>query len=153
MKEKTCCFTGHRDIIVNECALRAKLKTEVENLIENGVIYFLSGGARGFDTIASECVLELKDTYPHIKLILIIPCVDHNKGWKEPDIVRFEKIKEQTDEVRVLSQHYYKGCMHMRNRYMVDKSAFCVCFLRRKSGGTFYTESYARKRNLNIIYI
>ena len=33
--------------------------------------------------------------------------------------------------------------MYMRNRYMVDNSAFCVCYLNRQKGGTMYTALYA----------
>lgn len=153
MKEKTCCFTGHRDIIENECTVRADLKTEVIKLIERGVIYFLSGGARGFDTIAAECILELKENYPHIKLVLIIPCANHNKGWNVVDKRRYNNVEEMSDKVEILSQHYYRGCMHTRNRYMVDNSSYCLCYLRKVSGGTAYTEKYAQQKKLRVIHI
>ena len=56
MKEKTCCFTGHRDIPSGAYQLIFK-KTEemVESLIQKGYLYFGAGGALGFDTIAAFC--------------------------------------------------------------------------------------------------
>ena len=70
MKEKTCCFTGHREIAPSEFAkIKGRIREKIEALIEQGVIYYGAGGARGFDTLAAEAVLELKGKYPQIKLI------------------------------------------------------------------------------------
>ena len=61
MKEKTCCFTGHRKIPSDRYELVAKrLKDEVEELIKQGYTYFGAGGALGFDTLAAQTVLEIK---------------------------------------------------------------------------------------------
>ncbi len=122
-------------------------------MIENGVCYFGTGGAIGFDTVAAELVLELKRSYPHIKLILILPCTDQTKGWKRADKIRYDRIRNNADKVKVLSDTYYSGCMHARNRHMVDHSAYCVCYCRKDSGGTAYTVDYATKNGLEVIYI
>ncbi len=154
MREKTCCFTGHRYILENKKEeIKDKTKEEVIKLINKGVIYFGTGGAIGYDTIAAEIVLELKEIYSNIKLILILPCFDQTKGWKEKDIEKYSGIKKKADKVRVLSERYYIGCMHTRNRYMVDNSAYCICYCKKTSGGTFYTVNYALKNNTNVIYI
>jgi len=98
MKERTCCFTGHREIPERDYnRLKQKTKNAIIELIEKGVIYFGAGGARGFDTIAAETVLELKNDYPQIKLILVLPCPDQTKGWKEGDIRKYNIIKENAD--------------------------------------------------------
>lgn len=49
------------------------------------------------------------------------------------------------------AQQYTKGCMHKRNRHLVDNSSVCVCYLNRESGGTAYTVNYAKKNGLEII--
>ena len=49
------------------------------------------------------------------------------------------------------SQAYTAGCMHKRNRHLVDNSSVCVCYLTKDSGGTAYTVRYARKRGLEVI--
>lgn len=41
--------------------------------------------------------------------------------------------------------------MYMRNRYMVDNSAFCVCYLNRQKGGTMYTALYAMQEGLPLL--
>ena len=50
-----------------------------------------------------------------------------------------------------VSRQYTRGCMHERNRHLVDNSSVCVCYLNRESGGTAYTVRYARERGLEII--
>lgn len=57
------------------------------------------------------------------------------------------------DEIVHTSQHYYKGCMHKRNRYMADNSSYCICYLVKSVGGTKYTVDYACKIGLNIVGI
>ena len=122
MKEKTCCFTGHRDIPADAYQLIFN-KTEemVENLIKKGYLYFGAGGALGFDTIAAFVVLKLKERYPDVRLILVLPCLAQTRG-----------------------------CMHKRNRHLVDNSSACICYLTKDSGGTAYTVEYARNKGLLV---
>ena len=49
------------------------------------------------------------------------------------------------------SQEYTKGCMHKRNRHLVDHSSVCVCYLTKKDGGTAYTVDYAERQGLEVI--
>ena len=54
MKTQTCCFTVHRVIPVDEYeAIAQRLEEEIVNLIHQGVRYFATGGALGFDTMAA----------------------------------------------------------------------------------------------------
>lgn len=154
MKERTCCFTGHREIPERDYnRLKQKTKNAIIELIEKGVIYFGAGGARGFDTIAAETVLELKNDYPQIKLILVLPCPDQTKGWKEGDIRKYNIIKENADKVVFTADHYFSGCMHVRNRHLVDNSGYCICYLTKDSGGTAFTVNYAKTKGLEIYNI
>ena len=107
----------------------------------------------GFDTIAAQTVINLQKEYPHIKLILVIPCNNQTKGWSEKDIVEYERIKEKASDVIYTSDHYYNGCMHKRNRYLVDNSSVCICYLKNTFGGTFYTVNYAKKNSKIILNI
>lgn len=154
MKDKTCCFTGHRVILEQEYNnIYTALKNVTVNLIENGYRYFGVGGALGFDTLAANLILELKQTYPHIKLILVLPCPEQTKGWKAKDIETYEKIKRRCDKYTYVSGSYYSGCMHKRNRCLVDNSSVCIAYLTKRYGGTSYTVEYAKQRNVRVINI
>ena len=80
-----------------------------------------------------------------------LPCLTQTRGWRPEDIAEYERIKAQADKVVYTAQQYTRGCMHKRNRHLVDNSSVCVCYLNRESGGTAYTVRYARKKGLEII--
>ena len=154
MKNKSCCFTGHRDISPEKIpAVKKSLNDKISELIERGFSEFYNGGAIGFDLLAAETVLELKKHYPHICLHLIIPCANHYRSWNIKDIERFHTVKEAADEVKILSPFYFNGCMQIRNRYMVDASSVCIAFVERKSGGSADTVKYAERQGAEVIII
>ncbi len=150
-----CCFTGHRDIPLAERRLiSSKLKETINDLIKTkGVTAFRCGGALGFDTIAALYVLEIKNEYPEIKLIIDVPHRNQSNVWREYDKHTYNYILSNADKVNVMSEIYYKGCMQKRNRFMVDNSDYVVAYVKRASGGSYYTAAYAESLDKNVIYI
>ena len=63
----------------------------------------------------------------------------------------YNQILKDVNKVVYASEYYYNGCMQKRNRHMVDNSAFCICYLAKPTGGTFYTANYAKQKGLRII--
>ncbi len=149
---KTCMFTGHRSIAPQDSDLLSRLVIEIETLITmHGVCNFVAGGARGFDMLAETAVVRLRFKYPHIKLILALPCLNQTAGWNETERTKFDTLLEQADEVRYVNREYFPACMHRRNDYMVAMSSYCISYMRRSTGGTAYTVTAARKNGLKII--
>lgn len=155
LKNISCCFTGHRNILpADEPKLKSELTAQIEKMILHGVIYFYCGGAVGFDTLAAACILEIRKRMPDIKLIMTLPCHDQDKFYNAYQRRLFEHIKRCADKViYTYDGKYLAGCMHIRNRYMVDRSAYCICYMRKYEGGTKYTTDYALKCGLNVIYV
>lgn len=150
-KNETCCFTGHRDIPAELCpSLKKALKNELLRVYADGVRNFIAGGALGFDMICAETVLELKDSYEDITLTLAIPCHDHDAKWKEISKNELSRIIELADEVVYVSEHYAKGCMFRRNRYMVDRSCVCISYCTKSTGGSRYTVDYALSSGIEV---
>ena len=150
----TCCFTGHRDIPPEILpTLAAKLEAIVLELIADDIRYFYAGGALGFDTLAAETVLRLRDQFPQIRLILALPCHEQTRGWSTASVERYESILRRANEVIYTSEHYTRGCMQRRNRFMVDHSAVCVAYCTHATGGSAYTLQYARKSGLRILLL
>ena len=152
-RSKVACFSGHRRLPQNCEELRATLKKEIIALIECGVVFFGAGGAWGFDMLAEETVLQLKADYPHIRLILVLPCPPDQQTlkWSTDQRQRYYEILERADKVRILSQQYTRGCMLARNRHLVNGSAYLICYLREQRGGTAYTVDYADRQGIQII--
>lgn len=152
LKNRTVCFTGHRKIPPKRMtSLARRLRTEIVELIDKGYLYFGAGGALGFDTLAAQTVLDLKSDYPQIKLILVLPCLSQADAWSSEEKDTYEHIKANADKVVYTSREYTRGCMHKRNRHLVDNSSACICYLTEKSGGTAYTVDYAISKGLFVI--
>ena len=87
VRTQTCCFTGHRHIPEkNYAEIREKLEQTIIKLYNNGIINYRAGGALGFDTLAAETVLRLRETYSELRLILVLSCKDQTRGWKAKDV-------------------------------------------------------------------
>ena len=152
--DRTCCFTGHRMISKENKIFVAEKTYEIcEELIKDGYTDFIAGGALGFDTIAAQCVLKLREKYENVKLILAFPCKNQCKGWKSADVEIYEEILKKADEIIYVSEEYYPECMKKRNRFMVDESSVCIAYLTRMSGGTAYTVTYAVEQGKKIFFI
>ena len=119
----------------------------------HGYRNFLCGGALGFDMLAAERVLRLQCGHNDVRLALVIPCGDQSKYWNVRDVHRYERLLYAADHIRVLSPAYYEGCMQVRNRYMVDHSSLCICYLRHQKGGTASTVAYALRQHVPVLNV
>lgn len=152
MNLKKCCFSGHRILNKKESSfIKDKLKEIIHILINNGVDCFLVGGALGYDMIAEELILSYKSIYPHIKLILVLPCINQERYYSIEDKHKYNDIKMNADRIIYIREKYIKGCMLERNKYLVDSSDCLVCYLKKNTGGTFYTYNYAMLQNIKIL--
>ena len=148
INNKTVCFSGHRIITEPLNELKIRLVSAITDCIKDGVTNFIAGGALGFDILAEHVVIELKG-----RLTLALPCPpkEQTARWTKDQQIVYNEILHKADEVLVVSPHYVNGCMQKRNRFMVDKSAKLICYLRKNKGGTFYTVNYASKNDKKII--
>ena len=151
---KSVCFTGHRNVkVTNE--LIASLNKTLTDLIENGVVTFVAGGARGFDAVASGMVLKLREIYPYIKLHLVLPCTpeEQTAKWNDNHKAEYQKILKAADKIEYISEHYYDGCMKVRNARLVELADCCVCYYynNRIRSGTGQTVRMANDKGIRII--
>ena len=153
----TACFTGHREMGEPPGVLERRVGGAVRGLEGRGgggVRYFCAGGARGFDALASERVLTLKEELPELSLILVLPFPEQYRqegNWSREELAQFDALLLRADRVVTLESGYSPGTYQRRNRYLVDRSACCVCYLQRMRSGTGNTVRYAKIRGLEII--
>ncbi len=148
MKDNAVCFSGHREIPPEELErIEKELLLTVTGLIERGYTEFYTGGAEGFDFLATECVAEMKKEYPDIKLKVIFPFKSTKCDRLYKDIIKM------CDSVEYVSGKYFPWTYHERNRKLVDRSSVCVCYLTKTSGGTLFTANYAKDNALELIIL
>ena len=104
--------------ILSENEIRAQLVEAVSVACKSGITCFYSGMAMGFDLLAAETVLSLKGRYPDIRLIAVVPFRRQSYRWPSMEKERYQKIISQADQVIILSEHYFKGCLLRRNDFM-----------------------------------
>ena len=139
-KQKTAVFIGH-----SECygVSRSDVEEAIISLIEKGVTDFLSGGQGGFDRMCAGCVKKLKQEYPQIRNILVIPYLTFSIFDKD----YFDEIVYPDD----FEKYHFKAAIPARNKYMVDNAAYAICYVTHGWGGAAQTYQRAIKKNLTII--
>ncbi len=155
IREKSCCFTGHRNIPdADGLWIRKRVRQEIKALSQQGIEIFFAGGAKGFDTFAAQEIVRLREeNMPQLRLVLALPYLGQDKNWAAKDSAAYHALIRKADEVIYVSDCYKKGCYLLRDRYMVDNSAYCLCYLNRnqRRSGTAYTIRYARLQGLPVI--
>lgn len=157
-----CSFTGHRPAKLpwgdNEqdprcITLKENIKRAVEEAYQMGYRHFICGMAQGCDLFFCEAVLALREEHPDVTIEAAIPYADQAKGWSASEQERYRRLVARCDFETMVQQNYDRGCLHRRNRYMVDHSSLLLAAYDGTAGGTMYTVVYAMKRNIPILGI
>ena len=161
-KEKTCLFTGHRDLGEDKIVhIVPRLEIEIDKLINQGVNTFISGAALGFDFIASTVIMKKQNIFietgegEYVRHILALPFRDFDRKWPSDKHRAFyrEVILPLADEVIYVSDDYDQDVYRRRNQFMVDNAAHCLCALMRDKSGTGQTVRMAKKQGLSVINV
>lgn len=154
---RSVCFTGHRTIAEDKEKLSARLYALLERLVtEKKVTDFYTGGAVGWDALAALTVLKLRESYPEVKLHLVLPCPfeEQSAKWNEAQKAEYQHILSLADSVEQVSDRYYNGCMKARNARLVElASDYCICYWNPKHyrSGTGQTVRMAQKKGIEVI--
>ena len=155
-KEKTACFTGHRQLSTPQKKLEEELFIQIQGAIAMGYNHFICGGAVGFDTLAAERVIYARVAYKQpITLEIAVPCKNQDAKWSERQKRRYEAILEMADTITMVSENEYQpGYMEQRNKYMVDQSPLVIAYKEPgRAGGTKQTIEYAKSQGRKIWHI
>lgn len=125
----------------------------VEIFIFEGIVNFYCGMAMGFDLIAATAVLKAKEKHPEIKLIACIPCAGQERYYPAEEKNKYGEILARCDKIERIGESYYKGCMLVRDRFMVDNCERVLAYMDKNVGGTAYTVRYARSKSREVYFL
>ena len=109
--------------------------------------------ALGIDTMFAEIILNLKQSNADLFLECALPCIDQYSKWNKNEIKNYNLILSLADKVTYVSnKQYFRGCMHKRNKYMVDSATRVICVYS-ESKGTLFTLMYAQKKEKEILLL
>lgn len=131
-------------------ALKLKLRQTVAELATGGYDTFLCGMARGCDLYFFDAVREVRLGDPRLRIVAVIPCPTQASGWSQENQLRYASALAECDEMRLLAEEYYDGCMVARNHYMVDHADLLLTVWDGSTGGTSSSVSYARRRGVPV---
>lgn len=149
--ETSCCFSGHRKLSRSDYEeVSDRICRLMTDLYEKGIRTCYVGGALGFDYVAAVTLANLKNNMPELKLVIALPCPEYDNKWDERDRALYRHVFARADKIVYVSDKYRANSMQMRNRYMVDRSCYCICWLTERAGGTMNTVKYANDCGLEI---
>lgn len=152
---KTVFFTGHRRYTIDSKIIY-KLACLLCEFVDDGIVDFYAGGARGWDMSFENMVLSMRDKYfSFMKLHLVLPCPpdEQTEGWDIDEKEDYQRILKAADSVEIVSEHYNKNCMKKRNERLVELGDICLCYYNEKRirSGTGQTVRLAQKQGKEII--
>ncbi|NMA91512.1 MAG: DUF1273 domain-containing protein [Firmicutes bacterium] len=153
-KPLSCCFIGHRKLPGKRIEyILEQLNVAVEKLVKLGVTTFISGGAPGFDQIASSLIIARKEMGRNIRLVFALPCKEPDQFWAPKQQEFYANLLEKADQIIYVSAEYRDNCIERHNRFLIDQSAYCICACLYPIGVTAQRIRYARKRGLRVINV
>ena len=155
MRERTCCFTGHRDIPADRLQMvMTGTEAKVRELISQGYRYFGVGGAIGYDTIVAEMLFRLREReYPWIRIILVYPFDGFISRWNNKQKATYERLLPLYNKRVCVCKSPSREAYLTRDRHLVDCSSVCVAYCTRQTGGTAYTIRYAVARGVPVFNV
>ena len=121
-----CTFFGHR-----ECyGLDSKvLRETVEKLIAQGVDTFYVGNQGQFDSMVYRCLKQLREVHPHIRVCIVL-------AYLLTEIEGHPKL-----------------AIEQRNRWMLQSSDYCICYIDHTWGGAYKFTRLAKRCCKEVINI
>lgn len=131
----TVTFCGHAEIAQPD-NLRSWLISTIKPLIADGADTFYLGGYGAFDSLAAAVLREMKKTYPHIQIILVLAYLNRNTDTSGYDSTLYPELEEVPPRFAISK----------RNERMVEMSDVVVAYVTHGWGGAAKTLEYAKRK-------
>ena len=140
---KSCFFIGHREA---DDRLLPRLELEIERLIAvENVRYFYVGGYGGFDRIAASAVKHVKQKYPDITLMLVLPYHPADHPTETPNGF------DGTYYPDGLANTPKRYAIVRTNKIMVDTCNYLVCYVNHGASNSRKLLEYAKQREIKCL--
>ena len=151
-RSRTCCFTGHRELFESTDVIATKIERAVLKFLDQNVIYYGVGGALGFDMLALETLIRMRDEdkLRDIKIIMVAPFEGYMNSWPAGMQIYNNRLFAKCDKIVYTSDSSSREAYLVRDRHLVDNSLWCISYCNKTTGGTAYTLRYAVKKGLTI---
>ena len=133
-------FCGHSKLSEHN-KIEAHLTRELRTLLEQGNHKFYLGGYGDFDLLAAKVLYELKQEYPELESILILPYPDRPADAALYDSTIYPPLEN-------VPKRY---AISHRNKWMIEQADMVIACVDHDWGGAAKSLAMARKKNLPVI--
>jgi uncharacterized phage-like protein YoqJ len=104
--------------------IKLAIKKKLIQMIDEGLEWVLISGQLGVELWAAEVVFELQMEHPDLKLAVITPFLNQEKGWNEKNQEWYETILDGADFIDSVSKKDYEKPWQFRlkNQFFIEKS-------------------------------
>ncbi len=135
-----CTFFGHRQChgLDSGCVCDA-----VEALIGQGVDTFYVGNQGQFDALVYRCLKQLQQSYGHIRFFVVLAYfpTEKEKMYDFSETIFPEKVGSAPA----------KFAIDRRNKWMLEKADWVICYVRVPWGGAYKFAELAEKQGKRVI--
>ncbi len=133
-----CTFFGHKACYGLDADI---VYDAIERLILQGVDTFYVGNQGGFDAMVYSCLKQLRKAYPHIHVSVVLAYLPTQRREGE----------DMSDTMYPEIEGHPKFAIERRNKWMVDVSNYCVCYINRTWGGACKFARMAKRCGLQVM--
>ncbi len=135
-----CTFFGHRECYGLGVGV---LQAAIEDLVGKGVNTFYVGHQGDFDSMVLTCLKKLKQTHPQIVFSVVLAYLPKQRA--EYDLYADCSIYLEGSELC-----HPKFAIERRNRWIIDNSDYCVCYIDQTWGGAYKFVRLAKRRGAAV---
>ncbi len=136
-----CTFFGHRECYGLDIR---ELQDAIENVIGKGVDTFYVGHQGGFDSMVLSCLQNLKKIYQQITISVVLAYLPTQR-------IEYDLYADCSIYPEGLELCHPKFAIERRNRWMIDNSDFCVCYINQTWGGAYKFAQIAKRHGHKVI--
>ncbi|UDI78267.1 DUF1273 domain-containing protein [Staphylococcus taiwanensis] len=129
---KTVYITGYKsfelnifkDDMLEVTYLKKFIKHKLLQYLDEGLEWVLIQGQIGIELWAAEVVIDLKSTFPELKLGIITPFYNHISKWNEHNQIKYNQIVQKADFIESVHHSEYEGAFQFKqtDQFMLEHS-------------------------------
>lgn len=135
-----CTFFGHSECYGLDATV---LRSAIEDLIQRGVDHFLVGNQGQYDRMVYVCLKQLCTKYPNIQYSVVLAYLPTQKCAYDDFS---DAIYPEGMELGLP-----KFAIGRRNKWMIEASGYCLCYIDHTWGGAYQFAQQAKRRGLTVI--